>query len=206
MPPRPPPSPWLALLLPPVLLSALAQLSLVREAAAQPAGVPWPPTYVLNASTFVYQCNYSGLTDVGPGSIISRFGLVAFDWSEAKAVWANAQPMTCEETLVQQAAALKRTSPDTRVLVYRNLVKALPWMATVRGALEGADAAQFFLPFATPTSPSHSPRCDANFAPPRCSLLFHDQVQTPQFPNNSKYDGTCTRPCVCGGDSLPCGE
>lgn len=186
-----------------------------RRPAAAPAApggrapdtaVPWPATYVMNRSTFVYTCNYTGLTDVSPGSIVSRFGLVAFDWSEAKYVWAQAAPMVCEETLVAQAAALKQTSPATRVMVYRNLVKALPWMSTVRAALEGADAEALFLAFATPTSPSHSPRCDASFAPPRCSGLFHDQVQTPQFQNGSKYDGVCERPCVCGGDDLPCGE
>ena len=40
-------------------------------------------------------------------------------------MWAKQAPMTCEETLVEQAAALKRSSPSTRVVVYRNVVKAL---------------------------------------------------------------------------------
>jgi hypothetical protein len=32
--------------------------------------------------------------------------------------------MRCEETLVAQARALKAVSPSTRVLAYRNVVKA----------------------------------------------------------------------------------
>lgn len=187
----------------PLLLPLLLALQPLAPSAV---AVPWPPTYAMNRSTFVYQCNYSGVTDVSPGSIISRFGLVAFDWSEAKDVWAQEAPMTCEETLLAQARALKATSPATRVILYRNIVKALPWMVTVRAALERADAEGLFLSFATPTSPSHSPRCDATFEPPRCSQLFHDQVQTPQYPSGSKYDGVCEKPCVCGGANVPCGE
>lgn len=34
--------------------------------------------------------------------------------------------MNCEELLVEQAALTKAANPDTRVFVYRNLVKALP--------------------------------------------------------------------------------
>jgi hypothetical protein len=68
----------------PALVCALASAAIFFPPSA--AQVPWPATYVMNASTFVYTCNYTGLTDVSAGSIVSRFGLVAFDWSEAKAV------------------------------------------------------------------------------------------------------------------------
>ena len=77
-------------------------------------------------------------------------------------------------------------------------------MKTPRAAIEHPNASSLFLSFAA-ASP-HSPRCDATFSPPRCSNLFHDQVQTPHYPNNSKYDGTCSSPCVCGGPDTPCGE
>ncbi len=168
------------------------------------ADVPsWTPTYQLNQSTFVYICNYSGYTDVSPGSVVSRFGLVAFDWSNAKADWANQHPMDCEERLVAQAIAVKRGRPHARVMVYRNLVKALPWFSTVRTALEDPKYAGFFLRFKA-SGPTHSPRCDGHYDPARCSDLYHDQIQTPQYPNNSKYDGTCLAPCDCG--SVPCGE
>jgi len=180
-----------------------AALLPVRSSSGAADVPPWPATFRLNASTFVYTCSYERLTDVSPSSVIARFGLVAFDWSEGKELWDKESPMTCEETLVAQAAALKRSNPAARVLAYRNIVKALPWQATPRAALARADAASWFLGFA-PGVATHSPRCDTNFAPPRCSNLFHDQVQTPQFPNNSKYDGTCSQPCDCG--PVACGE
>lgn len=174
-----------------------AALQPVRSASATGDLPPWPATFRLNASTFVYTCSYEQLTDVSPSSIIARFGLVAFDWSEGKELWDKESPMTCEETLVAQAAALKRSNPAARVLAYRNIVKALPWQATPRAALGRADAASWVLGFA-PNVTTHSPRCDTNFVPPRCSSLYHDQVQTPQYPTNSKYDGTCSEPCDCG--------
>ena len=173
----------------------------VRTPLALP---PWPATYQLGRSTFVYTCSYNRLTDVSPTSIIAKFGLVAFDWSEGKELWDKQQPMTCEKTLIAQAAALKRSNPRARVLAYRNIVKALPWQATPRAALARADAASWFLGFSPAVASPHSPRCDPTFSPPRCSALFHDQVQTPRYPNNSKYDGTCSQPCDCG--PVPCGE
>lgn len=33
--------------------------------------------------------------------------------------------MNCEERLLEQAAMVKAVSPDTKVFVYRNIVKAL---------------------------------------------------------------------------------
>lgn len=40
-----------------------------------------------------------------------------------KQVWDAAEPMNCEELLVEQAAALKAYNPTVKVFVYRNLVK-----------------------------------------------------------------------------------
>jgi hypothetical protein len=42
------------------------------------------------------------------------------------------KPMDCEERLVRQAAMTKAVNASTRVMVYRNLVKALPWYTSVR--------------------------------------------------------------------------
>jgi hypothetical protein len=39
--------------------------------------------------------------------------------------------MDCEERLLSQAAMVKAVNPDTKVFVYRNLVKALPWYTNV---------------------------------------------------------------------------
>jgi hypothetical protein len=137
---------------------------------------------------------------------------LAFDWSNNKGalptdlgVWANAHPMDSETDLVVQARSLKAVNPKSRVFVYRNLVKALPWMGSVQRLLDNPTfASTLFLGFDPSIENPHSPRCDTNYIPPRCSSLYHDQVQTPQYPNNSKYDGTCAAPCDCG--NVPCGK
>lgn len=91
-----------------------------------------------------------------------------YDWSNGKAIWANTKPMDCEELLVEQAAATKGalgfcSSPgpsadlaptcataynsQTRVFVYRNFVKALPWYTFVREKISDPAYAGWFLPF-----------------------------------------------------------
>ena len=69
-------------------------------------------------------CNESGLTD--PLST-AGWGIVDFDWSNAKTQWAKAKPMNCEEMLVEQVRITTEASPGTTVWVYRNGIKALPW-------------------------------------------------------------------------------
>lgn len=188
-----------------------ALVSALPSSSGAPVIPLWTPTYQLNQSTFLYVCNYSGYTDVSVDSVVKRFGLVAFDWSNNKGslptdvgVWANDHPMDSEADLVVQARALKAANPGARIFVYRNLVKALPWMGSVRHLLVDATVApSVFLGFDPAVAQPHSPRCNTTFSPSRCSALYHDQVQTPQYPNNSKYDGTCAAPCNCG--SVPCG-
>jgi hypothetical protein len=85
----------------------------------------WEPTWLQSRSTIVMPCNDSGLFDP---ALTARFGVVDFDWSNAKAHYVNQHPMTCEEDLVAQAALVKAVNPDTKVLVYRNLVKSLPFV------------------------------------------------------------------------------
>ena len=63
--------------------------------------------------------------------------------------------------------------------------------------------APWFVSFVNGTNGSyHVPPCDANYRPPLCSALYHDQSQTPEFP---KGDGSCSAPaCDVGG--VPVGE
>jgi len=79
------------------------------------------------------QCNSSGWSSPERGG---TFGIVSYDWSNAKAQWAAAKPMDCEERLVQQAVMTKTANPASHVFVYRNVVKALPWFTTVREKLD----------------------------------------------------------------------
>eukprot|EP00937_MAST-01D_sp_MAST-1D-sp2_P007467 g7467.t1 len=143
----------------------------------------WPATYNLSRSTFLMPCNYSGFFDPQQAA---AYGIADFDWSNAKSEWAAQRPMDCEERLVQQARMIKAINPDTRVFVYRNLVKALPWYTGVREKLTDPRYAGWFLPFkpggSLPDGSYHVPPCTPSVmgAPTKCSPFYHDQEQTPQ--------------------------
>ena len=205
------------------LPAAVALLGLGLLVRAQisplPGQVPsWPVSFSMNASSFVMLCSREGFLNA---SQTGGFSIVDVDWSNARSLWARAQPMNCEELLLQQALQIKQSSPSTRVYIYRNSVKMLPWFSTVREKLTDAAYAPWFLPFgctgtaaeeerllqlgaAAPRGPPcHVPKCDNNYSPPRCSNLYHDQEQTPSFPSGGA--GVCAAPgCDCG--SVPCGE
>ena len=160
-------------------------LSRTAASAALPRQLPpWPATYNLSRSTFLMPCNYSGFFD--PIAAAS-YGIVDFDWSNAKARWTAASPMDCEERLVQQAKVIKEINPDTKVYVYRNLVKALPWYTNVRTKITDPAFSGWFLPFkpggSLPNGSWHVPPCTASVeagGATKCSGLYHDQEQTPQ--------------------------
>ena len=190
------------------LLSALGLL-VGRDALASAAGAVhplprWRPTWQLNRSTMLQPCNYSGYFDP---EFSARFGVVSYDWSNAKQQWANRQPMDCEERLLEQARRTKEANPATKVWLYRNLVKALPWFSSVRRKLEDPAFSGFFLKFDPSRQPWHVPACDRNYDPPRCSDYYHDQnATTPEMRGGAGIDPwqSCTSPCDCG--RLPCGE
>jgi hypothetical protein len=174
----------------------------------------FPSTWDMQQSTMVMPCNYSGTMDMR-GSV-GKFGIVDFDWSNMKKVWANAHPMNPEELLIDQAkqrkAAIcpdtcpypagcpdKAACPQAKTWVYRNLVKAFSWFTSVREKLEDPAYAGFFLKFnPTNSTPYHVPQCDTNFSPPKCSDLYHDPEKT------LEYGRECTEACDCG--KVPCGK
>ena len=174
----------------------------------------FPPTWDMQQSTMVMPCNYSGITDM-TGSV-GKFGIVDFDWSNMKKIWANAHPMNAEELLIDQAkrrkAAVcpdtcpypagcpdKTACPQAKTWVYRNLVKAWSWSTSIREKLEDPAYEGFFLKFNPNNStPYHVPQCDTNFDPPKCSDFYHDPEKTLQ------YGSECTEACDCG--SIPCGK
>ena len=170
---------------------------------------PWPPTWDMSLSTAIMPCNYSGLFDT---AFSSRFGIADYDWSNSKLQWANQHPMDPEERLVQQAQLSHAVNPASKTFVYRNLVHADNWMTTVRDKLDDPAFSGFFVPFKRGGSLSngtwHVPACDDAYSPPKCSALFHDQVNTPQHNPHSKtplVNGECAPdPCDCGNH--PCGE
>ena len=188
----------------------------------------FPSTYNMSMSTMIMPCNDTGF--MGMQDIVGKFGIVDYDWSNAKQLWANAHPMNAEELLLQQAKISKAAAcPDTcalpggcaeknacplaKVWVYRNLVKALPWFTSVREKLEDPRYAGFFLRFANAscaTDPAcanatyHVPTCDYGYSPPKCTAFYHDQEQTPEHPGSDLH-GSC-EPGLCDCGAVPCGE
>jgi len=98
-----------------------------------------------------------------------------------------------------------------RLLLFRNLVKALPWITTVRLKLEDPQYAGWFLLFDAAKLASNSTvekPCDLNRPDPTsmCSTLYHDQLETPEHvPPNPNVPGICKGVCDCGS-VIPCGE
>eukprot|EP00471_Norrisiella_sphaerica_P000396 CAMPEP_0184488090 /NCGR_PEP_ID=MMETSP0113_2-20130426/10521_1 /TAXON_ID=91329 /ORGANISM="Norrisiella sphaerica, Strain BC52" /LENGTH=420 /DNA_ID=CAMNT_0026870567 /DNA_START=299 /DNA_END=1561 /DNA_ORIENTATION=- len=159
----------------------------------------------MSLSTLTMQCNSSGWSSPSRGS---EFGVVSYDWSNAKDQWAAMKPMDCEERLQRQAHMTKKRNPSSKVFVYRNLVKALPWFSSVREKLDDARYSSWFLHFDTSKKPSayHVPPCALENST-KCSIFYHDQEQTPEVPTPDKPhpDGKCTQGnCDCGFH--PCGE
>jgi hypothetical protein len=117
--------------------------------------------------------------------------------------------MNAQSMLIQQASLIKAFNPDTKIWNYRNLVKALPWFDEVREKINDPAYSGWFLHF-SPDGPwgngsYNVPQCDTDFSPPRCSALYHDQLQSPEHSKSGEFDpGYCVDPCDCGG--VPCGE
>ncbi len=89
-------------------------------------------------------CNSSGFFDP---AFAGTFGIADYDWSNSKQLWVNTLPMTCEENLAAQAEAVKAIDPNTKVFVYRNFVKALPWFTSVREKIQDPAYSGWFSTF-----------------------------------------------------------
>lgn len=199
-----------------VALVSRAASGPVRVRAYRPARTPpWPPTYQVTESLLTMQCNSSGYSS---SARAAEFGIVSYDWSNAKAQWAQARPMDCQERLDQQARQLARfrnqnttthSNNSTHIFVYRNIVKALPWYSSVRSKLVDPRYSGFFLSFdnATAAAAYHVPTC-APEDPTKCSGLYHDGLQTPAVPtpDTPHPDGACAEHVCDCGPGLPCGE
>jgi hypothetical protein len=187
-----------------IAAALLAGLVPAARAVLPPTNPPWEPEWDLSLSSISMQCNSSGWSSYARGS---EFGIMSYDWSNDKADWAQAQPMDCEERLLAQAENTKSMNAKSRVFVYRNIVKALPWFSSIRKILDDPAYEGFFLKFdpskTFPDDLAMNP-CAAENAT-KCSAFYHDQEQTPSVDG---ADGTCPPPeeggCDCG--TQPCGE
>ena len=130
VPPHAPHDPSLRGVSPPAHpgLMVSAATALLVGAAAAFVYPKWPPTYQMNASTYVMACNYSG--SLHP-AFAAQWGIAVIDWSNWKTGadgWSTKRDgMDCEEKLLRQAKMVKAINPRTKVFVYRNMAKALPW-------------------------------------------------------------------------------
>ena len=170
----------------------LPALALPVALAVSGVVVPkWEPTYNMTKSTVIMSCNYTGMIDP---AVYRNFGLVDFDWSNAREQWTTATPMTCQEKLVEQAEAIKHSTPSAHVFVYRNLVKALPWYTQVREKITDPNYSGWFLHFDPNNKTAyHQPKCTGD----KCSDLYHDQEQVCRHKRNTPQQQRhrCVRAC-----------
>ena len=108
--------------------------------------------------------------------------------------------MDCQERLLTQAKMIKDRKTGTKVMVYRNLVKALPWYSSVRDKLTDPQYAGFFLKFNCNASAEGAKYPGGCHVPREDTPFYHDQEQTPHGPTCGHAPGPS--PC-CG---VPCGE
>ena len=107
---------------------------------------PFPSTWDLRSSTIIHTSNKSGWTDPAEAS---KFGIISFDWNNAKNVWmrpADKNSSSCEAALLEQARRVKAiATTGSRVLVYRNVMWALQWMESERDVMYSGRHDGFFL-------------------------------------------------------------
>ena len=162
---------------------------------------------------FLMACNNTGPFTT---EFAAKWGIADFDWSNwingANQNWEGKEyggyslqvPETCQENLRVQAAMTKAVNNNTKVFVYRNMVKALPWYKAVREKLADPQYSGFFLPFkcnASASDPKVLPGEGGCHVPRQGTALYHDQEQTIHG-RTCPANGTGSQAC-CG---VPCGE
>jgi hypothetical protein len=174
----------------------------------------------MSRSTALYVDQPNGFHNV---SEAIRWGVAVYDWSNAKALWANGHPMNCDELLTKQAEMVQAADPGVpgeqpRVWVYRNTAKALNFFGSVREKLDDPNYADWFVRFDSYSGPASnasyvSPPCDWHYNStytPKCSGHYHDQMDCPHAHGGGPAypvggpPSTCKEMCDCG--KSPCGE
>lgn len=155
----------------------------------------WTPEFSIAKSTVAMPCNYSGYYDLDG---LRGFGYLQFDWSNNKDRWCQDKPMTASESISEQSALVYKKFPGVKIGVYRNGIKAVNIFSEQRRKLDDPAYSGWFIPYhayphggwqknhscrvGTPTGPcssdqySTSPCTDG-----KCSGLWHDQTQVPQW-------------------------
>eukprot|EP00931_Biecheleriopsis_adriatica_P089111 TRINITY_DN63293_c0_g1_i1.p1 TRINITY_DN63293_c0_g1~~TRINITY_DN63293_c0_g1_i1.p1 ORF type:complete len:434 (+),score=72.04 TRINITY_DN63293_c0_g1_i1:27-1328(+) len=168
-------------------VTAASLLSAVMASPDNPAGngykspklrLPkWPPTYDMKRSTILMPCNYSGWHSVDEAL---QYGLVSYDWANAKSLWSEHSPVDDESLLVAQADMVIAADPAgrTRIGVYRNTIKAFNWFGKViQEKLDDPNYAGWFIQYRNCTGPESN----RSYSPPactleKCSCAWHDHA------------------------------
>jgi hypothetical protein len=101
--------------------------------------------------------------------------MVDIDWNSDKVDWSKPHPMNAEENMLKNAQAIQAVDPSTITWVYRNGIKALPWMTTVREKLEDKSYWGWFMPNKGCNPSPGVYTCGPNAT----TNLYHDFEQTP---------------------------
>ena len=145
----------------------------------------------MSQSTIIMPDNETGMHDA---SEALRYGIVSYDWSNAKGIWGKHAPMDDEEYLVKQADLVVNANTasggSTRVGVYRNTIKALNWFSSVREKLDDPAFSGWFIPFGNGTNYTYNP---PSCLDGKCSDRWHDRAGV-----GSLLHGDCGL-APCGG-------
>lgn len=118
----------------------------------------WPVTYKMNESLmlmgFGERKSGSGTDLVPAGYPASRWSIFDLDWDTAKDSWGAARPQNCSELMAKQVADMaasvpsaERPSVPKRYMTYRNFVKALPLLTSVREIMNDPSYDVWFVNF-----------------------------------------------------------
>ena len=122
----------------------------------------------------------------------AAFGIVSFDYNNARAVWeANSTQPPCEEMAVEQCKRVKSSNPRTRCWVYRNTELAFAALTTDRAVMTRANSS-LFIHFSNRSACAQTP-CpaksrDRNFCCPFDSVYEEGNLgwgRFSQFPTHS---------------------
>ena len=148
-----------------------------------PKGSKYVQTYDMAKSTGIMICNNSGQVDA---AWAARWGMVDIDWNSDKVDWSKPKPMDAEENMLKNVQAIQAVSPSTITWVYRNGIKALPWMTSVREKLENKQHWGWFMAKKGCNPSPGVYTCGTNAT----TNLYHDFEQTPH--------GDCGKGIECG--------
>ena len=91
----------------------------------------------------------------------NRWAVFDIDWDSDKATWGAARPQNCSEMMAKQIADMAASvspQPTTpkRYMTYRNFVKALPLLTSVRQIMNDPSYDVWFINFSAAVQANHS--------------------------------------------------